>query len=684
MSGCVLTDADVQQGLDPDGDGVAWPEDCANDDPATSPGAAWLDSETACMTDADGDGYGAAAPHAGAQPGTDCDDSDASVHPAAVEVCDGRDADCDQRVDEGTEEGTWYRDDDGDGFGGEADPTLACGDAEREPVTATPGDCDDADTQVHPDAAEVCNLIDDNCDGVVDEDAAIDARTWHRDDDGDTYGRTDILTRACERPDGWTARDGDCDDADFTVFPGGPEYCDSLDNDCDEVVDEELVDGSTFYIDTDGDGFGEASRTFVGCWPDPGFVANALDCDDADAGEPVVVDALNGTLSGSGSGVDPMRLLQDGLDAADACVLVYPGTYTESLSIAGDLLLTSRDGADATVLDAGMSPCSAEELLSGGCAGYGSVLTVAAGATPTVQGFTLRGGTGHAAPYPIESGGQTVTVYDFCGGAVYVEGGALHLVDVVLTDNVVPGATRATDPDDAARAVWTFSFGGGLCARASTIELLGVAVRSNVAELGGGLYAEGSQVSLHQTQVGGNQAVNGGGVFIEDSDLDATNALLVFNEATGNGGGILHRGSGVSTLVNVTVVGNTAGTSRADRAEALLGEDQAQLEVRNSILVSLGEGPLAVSSAAGSTAYSAWYSATGGETVGTGWRAGPGDIAQDPRFIGLSDDGDLTNDDYGLRATSPALDAGDPSAVYNDADGTPNDMGVYGGPAGNF
>ena len=73
--------------MDVDEDGYDDYEDCDDNDPNTYPGAALEDSETDCMTDADGDGYGDANPSDNVVPGTDCDDSDATVNPAS-ENCD--------------------------------------------------------------------------------------------------------------------------------------------------------------------------------------------------------------------------------------------------------------------------------------------------------------------------------------------------------------------------------------------------------------------------------------------------------------------------------------------------------------------------------------------------------------------------------------------------------------------
>jgi hypothetical protein len=104
------------------------------------------------------------------------------------------------------------RDDDGDGW------------------TEDQGDCNDGDGSVHPNAPEIYNERDDDCDGVIDDGTA------GYDDDGD----------------GVTELDGDCDDASAATFPGATELCDGFDNDCDRTIDE-----TTVCYDDDGDGWTE-------------------------------------------------------------------------------------------------------------------------------------------------------------------------------------------------------------------------------------------------------------------------------------------------------------------------------------------------------------------------------------------------------------------------------------------
>ncbi|MDG1480061.1 MAG: proprotein convertase P-domain-containing protein [Myxococcota bacterium] len=91
------TDSGGEACLDDDSDGVTTCDgDCDDDDSSTFPGAAPDDSPSACMTDADGDGYGADSPASGVSPGTDCNDANSTLNPAAAETeFDGVDSNCD-------------------------------------------------------------------------------------------------------------------------------------------------------------------------------------------------------------------------------------------------------------------------------------------------------------------------------------------------------------------------------------------------------------------------------------------------------------------------------------------------------------------------------------------------------------------------------------------------------------
>ncbi|MEL6346996.1 MAG: putative metal-binding motif-containing protein [Myxococcota bacterium] len=146
------------------------------------------------------------------------------------------------------------------------------------------GDCDDEAPLVHPDSVELCNGIDDDCDGTVDEEGAIDGEEWHRDLDRDGYGRPgEAPLFACTQPDGYVTNQRDCNDSSADASPDRAEVCDGIDNDCDGIVDEgSAEDALPYLIDADGDGFGSIYEQHVSCAQPDGFVLPV----DADSGDP--------------------------------------------------------------------------------------------------------------------------------------------------------------------------------------------------------------------------------------------------------------------------------------------------------------------------------------------------------------------------------------------------------------
>jgi len=111
-------------------------------------------------------------------------------------------------------------DSDGDGFG-------------------VANDCNDMNADIHPDAIEVCNLIDDNCDGYIDE--GFPETTYYLDSDSDMSGDQNQSIVACLLPDGYVENSDDCNDEDANIHPGATEVCNGIDDNCNALVDQAEV-----------------------------------------------------------------------------------------------------------------------------------------------------------------------------------------------------------------------------------------------------------------------------------------------------------------------------------------------------------------------------------------------------------------------------------------------------------
>jgi hypothetical protein len=125
---------------------------------------------------------------------------------------------------------------------------------------------------------ERCDGQDNNCNGQIDEGLEY---TWYQDLDNDGYGETAEAVESCLRPEGYVSRNGDCDDNNPERHPERIETCDDVDNDCDEIIDEDAQ--RPYYIDSDGDGYGNPNQSTIRCTPEEGEVLDGTDCDDSTA-----------------------------------------------------------------------------------------------------------------------------------------------------------------------------------------------------------------------------------------------------------------------------------------------------------------------------------------------------------------------------------------------------------------
>jgi hypothetical protein len=301
----------------------------------------------------------------------DCDDTNDAIHPDAIEICNELDDDCDDLVDDDDPDldlsttTAWYFDGDFDGYGLEDEVALSC-QAPEGYIRENPGgfDCDDADASTHPgaeepdctdpidhncdgsvayadadedgfaacvecdddnpdvnpDAAEVCNGFDDDCDELVDdEDGDVDRSTmstWYADEDGDGFGDESSPSLACDEPAGHIGSDQDCDDDDFDVNPDATELCQ---NDIDENCDGVYSEGCTsIFLDCGGDGAMDVGETFhctIGSTVPVDLIYISVGCNDGETGSFSIDfdDGSTETVTGSckGSHTITSRLIND-------------------------------------------------------------------------------------------------------------------------------------------------------------------------------------------------------------------------------------------------------------------------------------------------------------------------------------------------------------------------------------
>lgn len=237
--------------------------------------------------DGDGDGFGTPSwyyescfqPNNFVMNSSDCNDNNASINPNASEICSGQDENCNGLIDDGFILSDYYLDFDIDGFG---NPNLVSHSCFQPLGYVSNGtDCNDNDFMVNTNALEICNDVDDNCNGLVDDGLVF--TNYYVDFDLDGFGSSNTMQSACYQPVGFVANALDCNDASFCINAAAIEICNGLDDDCNGVADNGIV-FATFYADADGDTYGDPATGQDFCLiPDGMFVDNGNDCDDSNA-----------------------------------------------------------------------------------------------------------------------------------------------------------------------------------------------------------------------------------------------------------------------------------------------------------------------------------------------------------------------------------------------------------------
>jgi len=657
----------------------------------------------------------------------DCRPTDPTVHPDAEEVCDGIDNNCNGQIDEDVAI-VAYWDRDADGFGDDEAVRRVC--TLPSDGVEVGGDCDDLDPRVNPDADEICNEIDDNCDGAIDEGVQL---TFYQDADDDGHGVPTATTEACFTPPGYATEPDDCDDTEPLAWTDAPEVCDEVDNDCDGEVDEE-IDLVIQWEDLDGDGFGDPDRPVVACGEGVAVSANDWDCDDDDpAINPDAAEiAGNSTDEDCDGYLDELGVFGNGDYATleEALEAAQPGDVVQLDGGFHTLNIDLTDYPDITLAGEG---CGRTQVYGDGA---GSVVRVT---DATVENFSVAGGAGTYLPEgPLTySDGTAIGVFvDDVGGGILVEGDAtLRKLCVTSSSAAIGGGIAVLASEDAVIEDTLISdnvaatYGAGLFVgpdanvRATRLDIRNN--RNTGARHGGGIDVQGGQLTLLNSVIAGNEAGDrGAGISVGPYYFE--NGTIGEKTKKGDTEGLYVYRPGGAELRHVTIHGNRVReeTDDDDRKGYAVHARGATIDLYDTVVSGHDDLGTLFNEATVPTRSSLWAADPDGGYVQTdpktwddpkvpeyesqsvtgevvthsvifgrnGARDRPpegsdpalgtwnnGRWSGDPAYVRVGDDVPVSEWDLHPLPHSDLIDVGsDPKAL--DPDGSPPDVGAYGGP----
>ena len=652
---CGDKDTDTDTGdvgtTDADGDGYPDDLDCEPDDASIYPGNVeacdGIDNNcdgvidegasdgTTFYPDFDQDGFGLEdwplvacdAPDGYTDVAGDCDDSDPGINNDADEVCDGVDNNCDGTVNEdtATDALTWYADTDGDGHGDVASPTSAC--AQPSGYAILSDDCDDTASNVSPSSEEICDDLDNDCDGTTDFDGWIPTDYIDIDDAIDNapdYSHICIDAGTVVGGDYYTNNQNlifegagtdktilDADSSQLFYSTAG-----SLDLRRMTIQNAEYDDGAVIYAEyldqlsfrdvvIDGASCGAASYCYGAIYT---YEVDTVEIED------VVIDSF-------------------GFEPDYQYAYLYGAVYTEY----GNLRI---DGLEITGMDIA-------DLYS-------------------MYGFAYFEYMYSSQVNDLHIHDNTISVNRYIYGTVYFDG-----------DDYEPALLTNTTIENNA-----YSVGGiytlGPYGYYTDLDIRNLDIRKNTATIDysysymyGAMFTledgtfSASSVIFADNEVTTTEStsmylygllgyIEGDG---ELTNMDVTNNTFTFNGEVDLSGGILYIEDGAALLANNNIVDNTVTVPKtSDLYGTALYTENASVSMHNNNVTPLLSGD-------------AWFDDDDGVLKFPGFA-----YDTDPLYA------DEKAGDYSLSTSSPMIDAGWEEIL--DADGSVSDVGAYGGPYG--